>query len=72
MTALGERTMKKLIILIPLLFLFTACGSLHTYTLDYDERSDDAEDALMDYMEQEMEDMSESQDDYYERIPAEE
>jgi len=54
--------MKKLILLlIPIMFAFTSCGALQSYTMD--DSGDAAEDALEDMYQQDMEDMAE---DYYE------
>ena len=60
--------MKKLLLLIPLLFIFTACGSLQSYTLDYDDQGyDDREDQMMQQLEEDYEHASEAQEDYYNR-----
>ena len=58
--------MMKLLLIIPLMFVLVSCGSQHTYTLDYDDQGD-AEDMMMDQYEQEIDEMSKAQDDYYNR-----
>ena len=57
--------MKKLLLIIPLMFVLVSCGSQQTYTLDYEDQGD-AEEMMMDEYEQQMETLDEIQKSYEE------